>query len=259
MNKATKNHIYKRMEDGIRFDGRGKNEFRDITIETGVSATAEGSARVKFGNNEVIAGVKLAIGTPFPDTPDEGVLMVNVEKSPLANSKFEGGPPGIDAIELSRVIDRGIREGHMMDNTTLCIESGEKVWMVTVDICPINADGNLFDICALAAIAAIKDTKFPAVNEDGKVEYRQKAVGGELKLINVPVSVTVYKFGKHIIVDPTDDEIEAADARLTCAFVKEGHCVAMQKGGDATLSLEEIGEMVNLAAEKSKELRALIE
>jgi len=87
MNNHTRSHIIKALDKNIRFDGRKNDEFRKITVDLGVSSTAEGSARVKFGDCEVIAGVKLSIGAPFPDTPKEGVLVVNAEMLKLSNPK----------------------------------------------------------------------------------------------------------------------------------------------------------------------------
>ncbi|MFC1648889.1 RNA-binding protein, partial [Nanoarchaeota archaeon] len=145
MNPDLKNHLIEVLMKDIRFDGRKKTDFRDIQVEIGCISTAEGSARVKFGDTEVIAGVKLAVGTPFPDTPDAGVMMVNAEMLPLSNPDFETGPPSIASIETSRVIDRGLRECGFIDTKKLCITPGEKVWLVQIDIVPINYDGNLLD------------------------------------------------------------------------------------------------------------------
>lgn len=257
MNYHTKSHIIKALDKNIRFDGRKKEEFRKISVEFGVSSTAEGSARVKFGDCEVIAGVKLSMGTPFPDTPKEGVLVVNAEMLQLSNPKYEGGQPGIDAIELSRVVDRAVRESHMINNEALCVKEGEQVWMVAVDIAPINADNELFDISAFATIAALKNTKFPAV-VDGKVDYHKKGEGGNLPIQSVPVSVTIYKCGNNYIVDPSELEVSASDARLTVAFNEKDEIVAMQKGGDSPFDFEEVAKIIALAKEKTKELRALL-
>ena len=257
MNSYTKNHIIKAMDKNIRFDGRKTDEFRPITVQVGVSSTAEGSARVKFGDCEVIAGVKLSMGTPFPDTPKEGVLMVNAEMLQLSNPKYEGGQPGSDAIELSRVVDRAIRESHMIDNEALCVEEGKKVWMVSVDIAPINANNELFDICAFAALAALRNTKFPAVVND-KVDYHRKGEGGPLPIKSVPISVTIYKCGNNYVVDPTELEVEASDARLTVAFNEKDEIVAMQKGGEYPFDFDEIDKIFTLAKAKSKELRAFL-
>ena len=111
----TKHRIREYLLNGKRFDGRKFDEFREIKIETGVSKKAEGSARVKIGNTEVIVGVKMDIGEPYPDSQEEGNLMVTAELTPMSSDRFESGPPRIEAIELARVIDRGIRESKMVD------------------------------------------------------------------------------------------------------------------------------------------------
>ena len=158
-----KNYINSLALTGKRMDGRKLDEFRKIEIETDVIHNAEGSARVKVGKSEVIAGIKMGTGEPFPDRADEGVLMTGAELSPLASAKFETGPPSEEAIELARVVDRGIRESHMIDLKKLCIKKGEKVWMVFVDMQIINHDGNLIDCASIAAVAALSNAKMPGV------------------------------------------------------------------------------------------------
>lgn len=254
MNQDKKEHIMKSLAAGVRIDGRKTDEFRKLTIETGVSSTAEGSAIVRAGDCEVIAGVKMALGTPYPDTPDSGVLMVNAELLPISNPEFETGPPSIDSIETARVIDRGIRESHAFDTKSLCVKEGEKVWMVQCDVLPLNYDGNLIDLGGLATLAALLDARFPKVGDDGKVDYHQKT-DKTLELQHLPLPITIGKIGEHLIVDPTQEETKALDARLTITMLADGNLCALQKGGDAPLTMEDIKEMVRLADEKSKELR----
>ena len=99
-----------------RLDGRQLTEYRQpIAISTGISWTAEGSSKVQIGDTVVMAGVKMAIEKPYNDTPDEGGIMVNAELLPLSSPEYEPGPPGKKAIELARVIDRGIREAKALD------------------------------------------------------------------------------------------------------------------------------------------------
>src|SRR3989339_2224492 len=163
MYNELKNHIIKLFTSDTRLDGRKFTEYRKpFKVETGFTNTAEGSARVILGKTEVLAGVKMEIMEPYPDTQDEGSIMVGAELLPLSSPEFELGPPGIQAIELARVVDRGIRESKALDFKKLCIEKGEKIWMVIIDICPINDAGNLFDAASLAALAALKDTRYPA-------------------------------------------------------------------------------------------------
>lgn len=252
MNTDVKDHIINSISQGIRLDGR-KGDMREITVEYGVTRNAEGSARVKFGDCEVLAGVKLGLEKPYPDTPDQGNLMVNAELIPLSNPDFESGPPGIDSIELARVVDRGIRESKAIDLKKLCIEEGEKAWTVMIDIITMNAEGNLFDIAGLAALAALKDTKLRVI-ENGMVDYKT-FTDEKLPLVKEPILVTVFKIGNNLVVDPTEIEEKAADSRLSVSTIEDGTIVAVQKGGEGVLTAEEIDKMVEIATKTAKEIR----
>ncbi len=253
-----KQYIRSLANKGIRADGRNFDQYRQpISVEYGISSkSAEGSARVKIGDTEVVAGVKLETNKPYPDTPDQGTIMVNVELTPMSSPRFESGPPSIEAIELARVVDRGIRESHAIDFKKLCIRPGELMWMVVIDIYPINASGNLFDACALAALAAIKDARFPVLVDD-VVDYKNKT-DEPLPLAKTPVSCTIHKIAGKLVVDPLEDEENASDARLTVAVTEEGRPCAMQKGGETPLSDENLKNILELAISKTAELRGYL-
>ncbi|RLI13542.1 RNA-binding protein, partial [Candidatus Bathyarchaeota archaeon] len=122
ISKMKKNRIIQLISEGRRIDGRGKLDYRDIRIERGIIGTAEGSAMVCLGQTEVVVGVKVGLNAPYPDTPNEGILTVNAELVPLASPTFEPGPPDERAIELARVVDRGIRSCRAVPLEELCIE-----------------------------------------------------------------------------------------------------------------------------------------
>ena len=257
----TKNHIIKLIKQNVRLDGRKNDEYRKpIKVELGVTEGAEGSARVIIGDTEVIVGVKMEIMSPYPDSPDQGTIMVGAELIPFASPDYESGPPSIKAIELARVIDRGVRESKCLDFKSMCIKSGEKVWVCAIDIIPINAAGNMFDAGAIGALAALMDTKLPALEEkDGvyKINYEGERTE-KIKLNNQPISCTVLKIGDNFVVDPLPEEEEIYDARLTVAVDESGDICAMQKGGDHALSADEIMKMVELASKKCGELRKFL-
>ena len=48
------------------------------------------------------------------------------ELVPFASPMFESGPPREDAIELARVVDRGIRHSEIVDKKKLCITPGKE-------------------------------------------------------------------------------------------------------------------------------------
>ncbi len=239
-----------------RIDGRGLEEYRKpIKIETGISWTAEGSSRVQIGDTVVMAGVKLSLDKPYNDTPDEGGIMVNAELLPLSSPEYEPGPPGKKAIELARVVDRGIREAKAIDMKKLCLKKGEKAWFITIDIITINDAGNLFDVAGLATLAALKSARFPVVDtETGAIDYKHKTTT-PLPLLKAPLPVTIYVLNNALLVDPSADEEFSHDARLTVASDANGTISALQKGGEFPLTLEQISAMVDLALEKANYLR----
>jgi len=242
----TGERIKKYLEEGKRFDGRKLDEFREIKIETGISNKAEGSARVKIGNTEVIVGVKLDIGEPYADSPDEGNLSVTAELLPLSSSRFESGPPKFSAIEIARVVDRGIRESKFIDLQKLHIKEGEKVWTVSIDIYSINDDGNLLDAAAMGAIAALKTAKIPKYDEE-----KEKVVYGEWTNKNIPlnkdipITITAHKIDGKFIVDPTLEEEDISEARLTVGS-SNGEIFSIQKGNSMPLTVEEFNKILDL-------------
>ena len=249
------NYVLSLIQQNKRLDDRKFDEYREIKIETGISKNAEGSARCKIGDTEVVVGIKMAVGEPYTDSPDEGTIIVTTELSPIASPLFELGPPGSQATELARIVDRGIRESKALDFKKLCIKKGEKIWMIFIDIYPLNDDGNLIDASVLAALAALKHARFPKL-EDDKILYGE-FTSKKVELEKLPITFTFGKINDKILVDLDSHEETVIDARLSIS-VHEGNIHAMQKGGDKAMSLEEIEKMVDIAIKKEKELRSLI-
>jgi exosome complex component RRP42 len=246
-----RDYLAKLAENGKRVDGRKFDEFRNIEIEPGVISKAEGSAKVKIGNTQVIAGIKMDIGEPYSDSPDSGVMVTAAELIPLASPDFEAGPPREDAIELARVVDRGIRESGLIEVDKLCIESGEKVWMVFIDIHILDFDGNLFDAASLASLAALLTTKVPAERFELGDDY-------PLPLKEPPVSCTSVKFNGVVVMDPSLDEEEIAEARLTVATDKNGDIRAMQKGLNGSFSTDEIKKVIKASLDNGRIIQELL-
>jgi exosome complex component RRP42 len=248
------------LEKGERLDGRAFNQYRDIQIEANVvPAKAEGSAMVQLGDTSVVAGVKVLVGEPYPDSPDEGVVMVAAEMSPIASPLFELGPPKEDAIELARIVDRGVRESEMIDAKGLCIEEGKKVYMVFADVYPLEYDGNLIDASSIAVNVALLTTKFPEM----KVEEKKLVETGEilsLPIKNIAIEHTVVKIGKNLILDPILKEEFVQDCRLTMAIDEKDNFTALQKGGGTgAMSLSLIEEAMDMALDAGKIIREKID
>ncbi len=250
--EIDKEYVKSVVKEGKRIDDRGFEDIRNLKIETGYVQNAEGSAMITMGNTKILVGVKMKVGEPFSDTPDSGVLMVNSELGPIASPDFETGPPKPQSVELARVVDRGVRESKCMNLEKLCIEKGEKVWMVCIDIHVLNDDGNLIDASSIGAIAALLDAKVPGLNEDGTInrdEMKEK-----LETRNIPIACTIHKIGENLLLDPTLKEESAVDARLTVTTI-DGMVCAMQKGGEQGFTPEEIYKAIDISLKKGSEIR----
>ncbi len=256
--RVRQKQITQLIEKGKRLDGRDLTSYRDIKVEQGIIERAEGSARVLLGKTEVLVGTKVETGEPFPDTPNEGVLTVNAELVPLASPTFEPGPPDENSIELARIVDRGIRESKCIDTSKLCIEPGKKVFVVFVDVYVLNHDGNLIDASALAAVAALLNTKMPNYEiKDGEVKIKQGYT--PLPMRSHPITVTVAKIDDKLLIDPWLEEEQITNARLSMALNDEGNICAIQKGGMGYFTQQQIIEASKIAQEKAKELRKKLE
>jgi len=259
MPEIQKQRIIEYIKEKKRFDGRKPDEHRKIEVKLGISNKADGSCSVKFGDTEVYAGIKMDAMEPYPDSPDEGTMVTSAELSPIASPDFESGPPRIDAIELARIIDRGIRESGFIDFKKLCIKEGEKVWQVNLDVYAVNDNGNLIDAASLAALIALANAKMPEYDEEN-----EKVKFGEMTDNPIPLNkdamafnITFHKIGNEIIVDPNKEEEEISEWRLSVAVADnkgEPRISAMQKGKESAVSEEEMEKILNLVEDKYKKM-----
>src|SRR5215217_1068911 len=110
-----KQQMWDALARGKRLDARDFSEMRQLVVETDVIKKANGSARVKLGDSEVIAGVKVETGEPFEGLENKGALIVSAEVLPTASPHIEPGPPDEEVVELARVVDRGVSDSEILD------------------------------------------------------------------------------------------------------------------------------------------------
>lgn len=243
---------------GYHVDKRPITAYRPIEIVYNIAPKAEGSVLVRLGNTQVLAGVKLEIGQPYPDSPNEGVIIVNAEYVPTASPSFEPGPPDENAIELARIIDRALRESKAIPLDKLCIIPGKKVWTIWLDIYILDHDGNLLDASMLAAMAALSSTYIPYYEivdaEAGIVRVDKLKKMGPLPLNRYVVIVTVSKIGEALVIDPTSEEETVASYRMAVAVDEDKRIVGLQKMGLGALTEKELDEIIALAMAKAEDL-----
>ncbi len=258
--KIKRETIKKLIKKGERIDGRKLEEYRPIEIILNPIPKAEGSAWVKLGNTIVMTGIKLEVGTPYSDRPNEGVLQVHAEFVPLASPTFEPGPPDENAIETARVIDRSLREPRAIRLEDLVIIPGRKVWLVFNDIYLIDHDGNIIDAGMLSSMLALNLAKIPKIVsiEDDNVVIDKTVKETPLPLNLNVVTVTIGLIDEIPLVDPLLEEELVIDSKITIAFDEKGRITGIQKAGMKGIRTPVIDEVVDIASKKASELHELL-
>lgn len=241
-----------------RIDGRNLDELRPLEIELGIIGKADGSSRVKLGNSEVVAGVKVETGEPFEGLENKGALILSAEVLPTASPYIEPGPPDEETIELARVVDRGVRESEMVDLDKLALIPGKVVYTIFVDCSIINYDGNLFDASSYAVVSALLSSKLPIfeVQDGGGVVNTGKKM--DTPLTTIPISITAVKIGDNVILDPIAEEEACMDGRITITTNSEGKFAAIQKGSTGSFTIDDIKRTAEIARIKGEEVRTRI-
>lgn len=252
--RIMRDKIYSLLLQDKRIDGRKPTDLRPIKIETGLLAKAEGSALVSMGSTKILTGIKVEVGAPFQDRPDEGTFTVNAELLPLASASFEPGPPDERGVELARVVDRSLREGGVLDLKKLCLVEGERVYVLFIDIYVLDYDGNYFDPSLISALAALATAKIPRYEIiDGKPQKTGEYF--TLELSSLPFTVTVGVIGEKFLLDPQLEEEKVLDVSLVMGTDEKGNITCVQKSSPGQIPLKLMDSIVDVVTEKTGEIR----
>jgi exosome complex component RRP42 len=251
-----KQQMWESISKGKRLDGRKLDEMRPIEIELDIIKKANGSAKVKIGDSEIVAGVKVETGEPFEGLENKGALILSAEVLPTASPYIEPGPPDEETVELARVVDRGIRESEMIDLDKLVLIPGKVVYTIFVDCSIINADGNLFDATSYAVVSALISSRIPVfeMQDDGKAVDTGKTQ--DPPITTMPVSITAVRIGDTVILDPTAEEEACMDTRITITTNSKNQYAAIQKGFTGAFTVQQVKKAAEIARIKGEEVRA---
>jgi len=258
IDKLKRSKILDLLQEGKRIDGRALDEIRPLSIDIDVIPHANGSARVRLGDTEIVSGIKVQPDRPFPDMGDKGIFICTAEILPLAHPSAETGPPPPSVIELARVVDRGIRESGMIDLSQFVLEKDKSVIGLFADNVVTDHDGNLFDACSYAAVAAIITSKIPKWEMKDDIPVLIENQESDAPITTIPISVTMGRIGEFIIVDPNIDEWGCLDARITITTNSDGNIVALQKGGSDGFTLEQLVKCSELSIAVGKKIREIV-
>ncbi|KAK9167300.1 hypothetical protein Scep_002491 [Stephania cephalantha] len=264
LSAGEKHFIKGGIDQDLRSDGRKRLTYRPISIETGVIPQANGSARLRMGDTDVIATVKAEIGKPSHLHPNRGKVAIFVDCSAIASPVFEGRGGEELSTELSVALQRCLLGGKSgagagIDLLSLNVMEGKICWDLYIEGLVINADGNLLDALGAAIKAALSNTGIPKVNvaaEFSAEEQPEVDISDEdflrFDTSSVPVIITLTKVGKHYIVDATSEEESHMSSAISVSINSRGQICGLTKRGGAGVDPSVVLDMISVAKHVSE-------
>ncbi|XXG50761.1 hypothetical protein AAC387_Pa02g4698 [Persea americana] len=263
MTVNEKKFIEQALVSDLRVDGRRPFDYRRLTIKFG---SEDGSSEVQLGQTHVMAFVTSQLVQPYRDRPNEGALSIFIEFSPMADPSFEAGRPGEFAVELGRIIDRGLRESRAVDTESLCVLAGKLAWAIRVDLHILDNGGNLVDAANVAALAALLTFRRPECTvggDDGQeviVHPPEVKEPHPLIIHHLPVAVSFAFFGNGniVVIDPSHKEEAVMGSRMTATMNTSGDVCAVQKAGGEGVLQSVVMQCLRIASLKAADITSKI-
>jgi exosome complex component RRP42 len=194
ISNAEREYIIDGVDDDLRNDGRGRLDYRHVTIDLGVVPQSSGSARVRLGiipseTTDVIVAVKADIGTPGKENPHHGRIQCAVELAATADVDYMGRGGETQGLELAKALERSLTgqttggmgsltnvvagerntdarvskhgPGAALDMSALGITKGKTCWILQCDGVVLTRDGSVLDALSIAVKCALADAKIP--------------------------------------------------------------------------------------------------
>jgi len=264
---CEKSFLLEALKESKRLDGRSLMETRNLNIVFGYDW---GSCQVSLGRTRVLAQVSAQLTEPRLARPNEGILNIQVELSPMAAPKFDIGRLSEEGVEIGRLLERCLKESRCLDLESLCVISEEKVWTVRLDLHVLNHEGNLADACSVAGLAALSHFRRPDVTLVGDqvtVHPVHERDPVPLAVHHHPVTTTFAMFPTTTasttsttttVADPTRIEEECMQGKLVLGVNAYREICTLHLAGQVMVDKSLILRLANIAAEKARKVVELV-
>jgi exosome complex component RRP41 len=227
MNQKSEKLIDKK---GLRLDGRKPDELRQVKIEIGALANADGSAYIEFGKNKILAAVygPKELHPKHLALPDRMFLRCRYHMAPFSVQERKSPAPSRREIELSKVIRESLEPSIFLEYYP---RTGIDVFVEV-----LQADGSTRCASITAASLAIADAGIP--------------------MRDLVVACSAGKIDDTIILDLMDTEDKMGSADVPVALMPNLNAITLLQM-DGTLTSEEFEKALNLALEGCKQIYAM--
>lgn len=230
----------------MRPSGRQLSEMRPVSIETGFTRHAEGSALIKIGDTHVLCTATIEERVP-PFIKGSGLGWVTAEYGMLpraTNTRMRreaaSGKQGGRTVEIQRLIGRALRAG--VDRVAL----GER--QITIDCDVLQADGGTRCASITGGWVALR----LAVD---KLVRSGEVTSNPLQFPVAAVSCGIYAGQPLLDLDYPEDSEAGVDGNFI--MMGDGQLIEIQMSAEgATFSRDQMNSLMNLAEKGVAELAA---
>jgi len=208
------------IKNGIRIDGRKKDELRDIKIEVGVLKRADGSAYVEWGMNKVYVAVygPRELFPRFLRRSDKAVLQCKYNMASFSVDERKRPGPDRRSVEISKVTRGALEPVVLTENFP------ESVINVNIEVVQAEAGTRCAGITA--ASVALADAGIP--------------------MKDLVPACAVGKVSGEIILDLCKEEDNFGESDLPIAMIPRTGGISLLQM-DGLMTGEELEEALNLA------------
>eukprot|EP01132_Coremiostelium_polycephalum_P002139 gene2139-2637_t len=229
--------------------------MRSLKIQFGKSY---GSVEVQLGRTRVYTAITSEIVEPKPERPNEGFYLFNTDISPMSNVTIDPNRPNPLEGEISRIIEKGLKESKAIDTESLCIVSGYKVWSIKINIHVLDDCGNLLDCSSISVITALLHFRKPditVIGNEATIHSLEDREPVPLSIHHSPISITFGFFPDGVmVVDPEKREEAVMDGKLSLLVNIHKEICGVSKGGGTSTTVDQVIKCSKIAVIKSAEI-----
>ena len=219
-----------------RAAGRGRGEFRELTLERGASAYAEGSCLIRMGGTQVLCAASVEEGVPnWRRGSGAGWVTAEYAMLPRATQQRtsrERGQLGGRTQEIQRLIGRSLRA--CVDLRAL----GE--WTIRIDCDVLQADGGTRTASITGGAVALHEAC-------AWIDARRGEPSGAF--VGLVAAISVGVVDGEVLLDLDYSEDSRAEVDLNVVAVESGGLIEVQGTAErAPFSREQLGAMMDLAS-----------
>ncbi len=203
--------------NGVRRDGRGREEIRPVKLTRNFNKYAEGSVLIEMGDTKVICTASVEEKVP-PFLKDKGQGWITAEYAMLPRATHDRSPreavkgkQGGRTLEIQRLVGRALRAVVDMN------QMGERTIWIDCDV--IQADGGTRTASITGSFIAMADA-FQVLKKKGAIKQRP--------LLDYLAAVSVGKIQGRTMVDLAYDEDSVAEVDMNVVMTGQGRFVEVQ-------------------------------